>query len=322
MNKWKYLVPAMAALLLSGQAAAQSEAEERERELAARQAEYAEQLRVAEERMAEAARRVAELSVERLPELREIQVKIAGMNKPRIGITIESSDSTGPVEGVEVIGVTPGTAADDAGLRSGDIITAINDEALTAESSGMANKLLFDFMEGVEEGDVLEIDYLRSGNQGTVELSPRKVEMHTYGWSPKDRAAFVERFVKPDQLGQAIAIDLRFPWGSGFGSMELVELNSGLGRYFGTDTGLLVVSAPQPEDYGLEDGDVIQSIDGREPKDVRQALKILGTYESGETLELGIMRDKKKRTLEVEIPASDQRGMLLEAPLAPRPGSG
>ena len=315
MIKWKYLIPAAAFLLLSGQAAAQTEEEEREREYAARKAEYAEQLREAEKQMAEAARRVAELSVERMPELREVQMKIAGLNRPRIGINIGGEEGSGPVEGVKVLGVTPGTAADDAGLRAGDIITAVNGESMTADSSEGATKLLFEFMEGVEEGDVLEIDYLRNGNQGTVELSPRKVEMQTWAFSPEDRNVFVERFVKPHQgNGQSFAFDFAFPWASGFGSMELVELSDGLGRYFGTDTGLLVVAAPEPESFGLEDGDVIQSIDGREPKDVRQALKILGTYESGDKLELGIMRDKKKRTLEVEIPASDHRGMLLEAP--------
>ena len=48
---------------------------------------------------------------------------------------------------------------------------------------------------------------------------------------------------------------------------------------------------------------MIQSIDGREPKDARHAMRILGSYQSGEKLKLGIMRDKKKKTLEIEIPA-------------------
>ncbi len=313
MSKCKYWVPVAAILLLSGQVAAQTGAEQREFEV--QRAEHAEQLRLAEEQMAEAARRVAELSVERLPELREIQLKLAAMDKPRIGITIDGSDESGPVDGIEVIGVTPGTAADDAGLRAGDIITAVNGESMTAESSEQANMRLFDFMEGVEEGDELEIDYLRNGNQGSVKLSPRKTEMHAFAWAPEDRNVFVEKFVQPHKGGQSFAFDFRFPWGSGWGSMELVELSEGLGRYFGTDSGLLVVAAPQPESYGLQDGDVIQSIDGREPKDVRQALKILGTYESGETLELGIMRDKKKRTLEVEIPAGEHQGSLPRTPL-------
>jgi hypothetical protein len=104
---------------------------------------------------------------------------------------------------------------------------------------------------------------------------------------------------------------LLFDWSSaGWGDMELVELNEGLGRYFGTDDGLLVVRAPTTGTLKLEDGDVIQKIDGRTPSSVRHAMRILGSYQAGEKLTLDIMRDKKRRTLDVEIP-DDRSSMLL-----------
>ena len=71
--------------------------------------------------------------------------------------------------------------------------------------------------------------------------------------------------------------------------------------------------ASWPSTFELEDGDVIQSIDGREPRDVRHAMRILNSYQSGEKLKLGIMRDKKKRTLDVEIP-TDKHGSLFDGP--------
>ena len=321
-------IPLAAMLLLSGEVFAQSDME-RQRELEQREAEYAERLREAERRMEEAARQVAELSVKQLPELRDMQIRIASMDKPRIGITIDGDDDSGDVDGITVIGVSPGSAADDAGLRSGDVITSVNDESMAASSSNAANKRLFEFMDGVEEGDVLDIEYRRNGKSASVELSPRKTGPYAFAWAPDDQDVFVQRFVDPHKNGQIRSFSFDFPWASGWGSMELVELSEGLGRYFGTDEGLLVVSAPQPESYGLEDGDVIQSIDGREPKDVRHALKILGSYDSGEKLELGIMRDKKKRKVDVEIPANDYRGSLFgpaappvpaQAPQPPRAG--
>jgi S1-C subfamily serine protease len=94
--------------------------------------------------------------------------------------------------------------------------------------------------------------------------------------------------------------------------MELVELNEGLGKYFGTDEGLLVVSAPESNALQLEDGDVIKSIDGREPKSVGHAMRILGSYQAGETLELSIMRDKRRKKLEIEMPADERTGKLYE----------
>ena len=55
---------------------------------------------------------------------------------------------------------------------------------------------------------------------------------------------------------------------------------------------------------------VIQKIDGRTPSSVRHAMRILGSYQAGETLELQIMRDKKRRKLEVEIP-DDRTSQLM-----------
>ena len=112
--------------------------------------------------------------------------------------------------------------------------------------------------------------------------------------------------------GGALQDGVWFPWaGSGLGDLELVELNEGSVSYFGTDTGLLVVAAPKSDAFDLRDGDVIQTIDGREPKDVRHAMRILASYQAGEKLELGIMRDRKKVTIDVEIPA-DHHGKLHE----------
>ena len=89
----------------------------------------------------------------------------------------------------------------------------------------------------------------------------------------------------------------------------MVRLTERLGKYFGTDKGLLVVRAPDDKTLKLEDGDVIQSIDGREPKSVSHAMRILGSYQSGEALELQIMRDKRRQTLKIEMP--DNRSSLF-----------
>lgn len=329
MKMWKLVVPVAAVLLLAGQAAAQTDDEERqryeeEREQAAmesmraaeaREMEMEEKLRAAEERMEAAAREIAEITKERLPRMIEIEQRYAMSNKPRLGVTIESSDESGPVEGVTILGVSPGSAASEAGLRSGDILTSVNDEALSSDSCKESNARLLDFLKGVEEGDVLTVEYLRDGKVGSVEVEPRVVADNTFIWmsgrEPKELHAMPAPAVPPEMIRR---FDMQFglPWvESGLGDLELVELNEGLGRYFGTDKGLLVVKAPDSDAFELRDGDVIQSIDGREPKDVRHALRILGSYQAGEKLELGIMRDKKRVKVDVEIPA-DYHGNLQD----------
>ena len=162
MKMWKIMVPAAAILLLAGQAAAQTQ-EERLREAEVRELEMEERMRAAEARMEEAAREMAEIARERLPQIMEFQQRFEFSDRPMLGVNIQSEGESDPVEGVEITGVTPGSAASDAGLRAGDIITAVNDEWMSAESDAVAAGRFLDFMKGVEEGDVLKLEYLRSG---------------------------------------------------------------------------------------------------------------------------------------------------------------
>ncbi len=321
MNIWKVIVPVAGALLLAGQAAAQTDEkerllaeEERARAMEARELEMEEKLRHAEERMAAAAREIAELTEERLPRMIEIEKRFALTNKPMLGVTIETTEEEGPVEGITLLGVTPGGAAADAGLRSGDVLTSVNAESLSAGSCREANMRLLDFMKRVDEGDVLTVEYLRDGKVGSVEIEPRVMSRNNFVWMDKDMPQRFDLQVAPPHPGAApdMQFAFGFPWvHTALGNLELVELNEGLGRYFGTDKGLLVVKAPKSDTVDIRDGDVIQSIDGRAPKDTRHAMRILGSYQAGEKLKLGIMRDKKKKTIDIEIPA-DHRGSLQD----------
>ncbi|MDH3531317.1 MAG: PDZ domain-containing protein [Gammaproteobacteria bacterium] len=336
-------VPVMAAALLAGQAVAQNDDDRRTvadtaqlHDSEAREAELARRLREAEAKMAEAARQIAELTSERLPHIQRLERRIEMVNdgRPRLGVTI-GGDEDGPVEGVRIVGVTPGSAASDAGLRAGDIITAVNDESLSAAEVEQANAKLLDFMAAVEEGDTLDIEYLRDGKVGKVEVEPRPVDVNVFAFGGDGRGfrlpAAPDMHIAPGMV-DGLKERFLFHWSGGsWGDMELVELNEGLGRYFGTDEGLLVVAAPESSALQLEDGDVIQKIDGRTPTSVRHAMRILASYQAGESLSLEIMRDKKRRTLNVEIPA-ERSSMLFPGPgpapsprpaavrLAPRPG--
>ena len=63
---------------------------------------------------------------------------------------------------------------------------------------------------------------------------------------------------------------------------------------------------------------MILKIDGREPTSVEQTLRILGSYEPGESLNLEIMREQRQRTLEIEIP-NNTRSMFWAPAPAPKP---
>jgi S1-C subfamily serine protease len=271
----------------------------------------------AERQLEEAARRIAELSSDQLARAGEFERRmVIDSGRPVIGITIGSESrgsksSDGPVEGVAVIGISPGGAADDAGIRTGDIITAINGESLSSANAREANRKLTDFMRGVEEGDVLDIEYLRDGKTDSVELSPQERSARVFDFRFNSTAPHASIVPTAPHVSS-------FAWigrygGHGFGEMEMIELNKSLGRYFGTDSGLLVVKAPKDNTYQLQDGDVLKSIDGRTPENLRHAVRILSSYESGETVSLKILRDKKEKTITIEIP-DNQRSQLGAVP--------
>lgn len=320
MNKRSHFLPVVALLLCASQVSAQTERELQTNETQVRDAEFSERMREAEEQLAAAARRVAELSSERLGSIGNIQqFAFDFSDRPRIGVTIGTDETSKPVAGVSVIGVTPGSAAADAGLRAGDVLTTVNGERLSADSSEAANMRLFEFMKGVEEGDKLDIEYLRDGNVGKVTLMPRVSDGRVFAFAGPEShdGLHALEFPPPPRFFD------RFGFGGGWrgtwGDMELVEINEGLGRYFGTDKGLLVISAPKSNAFKLQEGDVIQSIDGREPSSVNHCMRILGSYQPGEKLVLNIMRDKRRETIEIEVP-DDRSSHVVpghEAPAKP-----
>ena len=262
-------------------------------------------MREAEAALAEAAQQVAKLSRYKLPRVAMIERIIQSGDRPVLGITIGSDEGDEPVEGVTVLGVSPGAAAEEAGLRAGDVITAVNGESLTADNDSKANQKLLDFMQGVEEGDELEVEFLRNGKTQTVEVSPRPVHgVFAFDFDGSDFT--VPNVQIAPHVNQFNNRFLFMSGGSGLGDMEMVQLTERLGSYFGTDEGILIVRAPENEELKLQDGDVIRSIDGREPTSVNHAMRILGSYQSGETVKIEIMRDKRKQTISIAVPDNRQ----------------
>ena len=107
------------------------------------------------------------------------------------------------------------------------------------------------------------------------------------------------------------------PWSG----LELATLTEDLGRYFGAERGVLVVSAPADGRLPLRDGDVIASIDGREPRSGAHALRILRSYRPGDGLTLSVLRDHRAQQLDVTMPtapATPGPGGVPPAPPTPR----
>jgi hypothetical protein len=260
------------------------------------------QMQKAQERLQMAAEEVANLSM-RLNE-QFMQAEPWGtreMSKAILGINLGGSASgpDGP-DGVRIVSVSPGGPADEAGLQARDVIVSFKGQELHADKGRTPQRQFLDLIRDVKPDQPVDIAYRRDDVLQTTRIKP--ISMSTYVTRSVDRGL--------QSLGQRFD-DRRFKMErrdpSPFGSAELLNLSPGLGHYFGTDKGLLVVRAPRDARLQLRDGDVLLDIDGRVPSSAGHASEILGSYQSGEKLKLHILRDHNRMELSVEIPPDGGR---------------
>lgn len=281
-----------AAGLLMAVPVAGATGEERDRE--ALHKELAE----ARRELAEAAGHVAELAREIGVEAGDMHFRVLapggmefGPRRAMLGIAIGERD--GKQQGVEVLSVTPGGPADKAGIRVGDIITAIGATDLAKADSG--SRAVVESLEAIEPGSVIEVKYRRGDDARTAKVTTESVDMHM---------RFARRLADgmPHDLPGLPRVPMFLELMHGWGDIELAPLSPQLGEYFGADKGLLVIRAPKDAEFKLQDGDVILAIDGREPEDAGHAMRILRSYRGGEKLSLDILRKRKKMSLEISVP--------------------
>jgi S1-C subfamily serine protease len=86
----------------------------------------------------------------------------------------------------------------------------------------------------------------------------------------------------------------------------LVSVNPDLGAYFGTERGLLVVRASGEADFKLKAGDVILKIGDQQLSTPTEAVRLIRTYEPGQTMEVEVLRQKQKQTLVVALPVRSE----------------
>ena len=259
---------------------------------AADQAEMQKQLTQAREQLAVAVGDVARASAQLAKPAqyagRRGSAFVFAGGQPVLGLNIEDSDF-----GVFVTGVTPNGPAAKAGVTVGDTIVSINDvELARVAGTKSPSAALLGQIANVVPGEDVKLRVLRGGDYRDVVVKAGEASL---------RQPFVFTGDRP-------VVRLN-SWGAFFGNgawsdIELVSLTPALGEYFGVNEGLLVVRAGRASELGFRDGDVIIDLAGREPQSAEHALRILASFEPGESLQAAVMRQKKRESLTIRVPTN------------------
>jgi predicted metalloprotease with PDZ domain len=232
-----------------------------------------------------------------------------GPSRAVIGVQLDSESGK---DGARIQEVSPGGPADDAGLHVGDVITAINGSEVKGESSA---RQVMRLMRKVSPDGKVNVRVTREGKSRDVVVTARRgptfLGMRRPFMAPM---APLPPGVPPVPVPPGVPAAGVSTFGpviihGPLGEMELATLTPQLGRYFGTDKGVLVVRAPK--DFKLEDGDVILAIDGREPMSGSHATRILASYQPGEKVSIKVMRQQKVANVETTLP--ERQALLTPA---------
>jgi S1-C subfamily serine protease len=236
--------------------------------------------------------------------------------RARLGLKINLRARATDSLGAYVDAVTPNGPAARAGLQSGDIITKVNGKSVLSGNEGGANQAqeslpglrLIELAARLQPNDTIPIEFRRGKDHKTVSVVTADEPDILFRAGPEGRGLGL-RYIGPegpppmamplegDFQGDITRGPAAFFYGSALADLELAPLNPDLGRYFGANEGILVVSAPKDSELGLKGGDVVLAVDGRKPASPSHLLRILSSYERGETFKLDVLRNRKRETV-------------------------
>ena len=269
-------------------------------------------------------------------------------SRPAIGIVMGANPAA---NGVRIAAVTPNGPAAKAGLRAGDVLLSVDGKAITGKGESAidaARELLGD----LKPGQQLKLAYAREGKSGQATVKAEnldRVMVYSSATAPRAEVRTVEHAYAAERAAldaaraaRAMPVidprvqveiarlsaapcppgddDCSFPaltQAYRWSGLNLASMNPQLGRYFGTSSGVLVLSGGAGLE-SLEPGDVIQKIEGATVNTPRDAMRALRDQDEGEKVAVQVLRERKPRTVQVTVPdAPDVRWFAPPPPPAP-----
>lgn len=238
------------------------------------------------------------------------------MRRGRLGITVDlRADAARDTVGARVSGVTPGGPADRAGVQAGDVITRLNGTRLVQDAvrgndddmeQSRPGMRLIELASRLDQGDTVRLDVRRDNRPLTLTFAAGETDMDQLVQRmrvPGGGQTFMREFGGPGFPGggpgngmMRLTVDR-----AGF-DVELIRVSPELATALGISEGVLVADAGQDSSLGLKTGDVITSIGGRRPTSPAHAMRILSSYDPGETVAFEVMRQRRRVTVNGKVP--------------------
>jgi PDZ domain len=228
------------------------------------------------------------------------QIELRRTGAPRVGLGIVMAPHS--TAGVKLAAVSPNSAAQNAGLKAGDIITAINGKKLSGkEAAGLEQARAA--LGTPKLGETVKIGYTRAGKAGSVSVKAANI-------AP-------EMIISRDTRGAPRAPQ-NFTFATRWNGLHMADMNEQLGRYFGVSNGVLVLS-PKSEFAALQAGDVLTKIDGKPVNTSRDVMAALRGKAEGSKFEAEVLRERKNQKLTLTAPKTRAFNLPPMPPPPPAP---
>jgi len=248
-------------------------------------------------------------------------------NKPRMGFMANVKDN-----GWEVLSVVPGSGAEKAGLKKGDVVLSIDDQSTERNGLGLTEFIAMDH----QAGDVSKVVVLRDKKHLTLDVTAQVIDSPDIimeldadkTWFSSSDKDFKFKTGDLDGMFKGLHVDVEYleKMLKGMDNPNIHVVTTGdadayffagskmnrwlgnnhhfstitetLGSYFGTSEGVLVLEVDNNNRLGLQDGDVIIAINGTAVKSPKEVIKLMTSFKSDEAFEIEIIRQKETLYLE------------------------
>jgi membrane-associated protease RseP (regulator of RpoE activity) len=212
-----------------------------------------------------------------------------GMLRPGGNVVVRQLEGVPGADGrrIEIETLGPGPAAMGPGVAMPGAAMPIGGDAGMAELTGVVPGA-----DGGVEQRVIRIE-CRRGDRDCVRQRP------------------IGAFSAQLPAGELRLLDA-FRWNG----LNLASVDAKLGRYFGTDQGVLVLSAGPALD-SLEPGDVIQRVDGKRVGTPREVMDALRGKPADSRVPVEYLRDRKAASTKIKVPQTMPIGTMPLASIPP-----